>query len=127
MQRSLDYMDLKPGTPLAGSAIDRVFIGSCTNGRIEDLRLAASVVAGRKVAAHVAGIVVPGSASVRLQAEAEGLDRIFRDAGFEWRERGCSMCVAMNDDRLEPGRALRLDLQSQFRRSPGPAAAGPIS
>ena len=103
MQRSLDYMDLKPGTKLAGLPIDRVFIGSCTNGRIEDLRLAASVARGRKVAAHVAGIVVPGSASVRLRAEAEGLDRIFREAGFEWRESGCSMCVAMNDDRLDPG------------------------
>jgi 3-isopropylmalate/(R)-2-methylmalate dehydratase large subunit len=103
MQRSLYYMDLKPGTKLAGLPIDRVFIGSCTNGRIEDLRLAASVARGRKVAAHVAGIVVPGSASVRLRAEAEGLDRIFREAGFEWRESGCSMCVAMNDDRLDPG------------------------
>jgi 3-isopropylmalate/(R)-2-methylmalate dehydratase large subunit len=96
-------MDLKPGTKLAGLPIDRVFIGSCTNGRIEDLRVAASIACGRKVAAHVAGIVVPGSASVRLLAEAEGLDRIFREAGFEWRESGCSMCVAINDDRLNPG------------------------
>ncbi len=103
MERSLRYMDLKPGTPLNSIAIDRVFIGSCTNGRIEDLRLAAKVVAGRKVASTVAGIVVPGSAAVRLQAEAEGLNRIFLDAGFEWRDSGCSMCVAMNDDRLEPG------------------------
>jgi len=103
MERSLRYMDLKPGTPLNSIAIDRVFIGSCTNGRIEDLRLAAKVVAGRKVAPTVAGIVVPGSAAVRLQAEAEGLNRIFLDAGFEWRDSGCSMCVAMNDDRLEPG------------------------
>jgi 3-isopropylmalate/(R)-2-methylmalate dehydratase large subunit len=103
MQRSLDYMGLKPGAKLEGLPIDRVFIGSCTNGRIEDLRLAASVAQGRRVAAHVAGIVVPGSASVRLQAEAEGLDRIFREAGFEWRDSGCSMCVAMNDDRLNPG------------------------
>ena len=103
MQRSLAYMDLKPGTRLKGLRIDRVFIGSCTNGRIEDLRLAASVARGRKVAASVAGIVVPGSAAVRLQAEAEGLDAIFREAGFEWRESGCSMCVAMNDDRLNPG------------------------
>jgi len=103
MRRSIAYMDLVPGTRFADIAVDRVFIGSCTNGRIEDLRLAAAVVAGRKVAATVAGIVVPGSAGVRLQAEAEGLDRIFRDAGFEWRDSGCSMCVAMNDDRLEEG------------------------
>ena len=103
MQRSLDYMDLKPGVPLSSIAIDRVFIGSCTNGRIEDLRLAAAVLNGRKVSPRVAGIVVPGSAKVRLQAEAEGLDRIFRNAGFEWRDSGCSMCVAMNDDRLEAG------------------------
>jgi 3-isopropylmalate/(R)-2-methylmalate dehydratase large subunit len=103
MQRSLDYMDLRPGTRLSDIAVDRVFIGSCTNGRIEDLRLAARVLEGRRVDPRVAAIVVPGSASVRLKAEAEGLDRIFKDAGFEWRESGCSMCVAMNDDRLEPG------------------------
>jgi len=103
MKRSLAYMDLAPGTPLAEIAIDRVFIGSCTNGRIEDLRLAASVVDGRRVSSRVAAIVVPGSAQVRLQAEAEGLDRIFAAAGFEWRSSGCSMCVAMNDDRLTPG------------------------
>ncbi|MDO6966003.1 3-isopropylmalate dehydratase large subunit [Rhizobium alvei] len=103
MQRSLAYMDLTPGTPFEEIPIDRVFIGSCTNGRIEDLRLAASVVKGRKVADNVVAIVVPGSATVRLQAEAEGLDRLFRDAGFEWRDSGCSMCVAMNDDRLKPG------------------------
>ena len=103
MQRSLDYMDLRPGTRLSDIAVDRVFIGSCTNGRIEDLRLAARVLEGRRVDPRVAAIVVPGSASVRLMAEAEGLDRIFMDAGFEWRDSGCSMCVAMNDDRLEPG------------------------
>lgn len=103
MIRSLAYMDLRPNTPLQDVAIDRVFIGSCTNGRIEDLRRAAALVGGRRVARSVTGIVVPGSASVRAQAEAEGLDRIFRDAGFEWREAGCSMCVAMNDDRLEAG------------------------
>ena len=103
MERSLAYMDLKPGVPLEEIAIDRVFIGSCTNGRLEDMRIAASVLKGRKVAPTVTAIAVPGSASVRLQAEAEGLDRIFKDAGFEWRDSGCSMCVAMNDDRLEPG------------------------
>ena len=103
MRRSLAYMDLKPGTALQDIPVDRVFIGSCTNGRIEDLRRAAAVVEGRKVAARVKGIVVPGSASVRLQAEGEGLDKVFRDAGFEWRDSGCSMCVGMNDDRLQPG------------------------
>ncbi|MFK0334331.1 3-isopropylmalate dehydratase large subunit [Rhizobium sp. NPDC090275] len=103
MQRSLDYMGLTPGLALSDIRIDRVFIGSCTNGRIEDLRKAAAVVAGRKVANNVAAIVVPGSAAVRLTAESEGLDIIFRDAGFEWRQSGCSMCVAMNDDRLNAG------------------------
>ena len=103
MERSLAYMGLMPNTPLATIAIDKVFIGSCTNSRIEDLRRAAAIVGGRHVAPGVAGIVVPGSASVRLQAEAEGLDKVFVAAGFEWRDAGCSMCVAMNDDRLQPG------------------------
>ncbi|WP_187970754.1 3-isopropylmalate dehydratase large subunit [Aquibium microcysteis] len=103
LQKSLDYMGLTPGMPLTQIAIDRVFIGSCTNGRIEDLRRAAGVLSGRSVAPGVQAIVVPGSAGVRIQAEAEGLDRIFRDAGFEWRASGCSMCVAMNDDRLSEG------------------------
>ncbi|MDN2583109.1 3-isopropylmalate dehydratase large subunit [Aquibium sp. ELW1220] len=103
LQKSLDYMGLTPGMPLKEIAIDRVFIGSCTNGRIEDLRRAAGVLSGRRIAPSVQGIVVPGSAGVRSQAEAEGLDRIFRDAGFEWRASGCSMCVAMNDDRLAEG------------------------
>lgn len=101
-QRALDYMGLKPGTPITDISIDRVFIGSCTNGRIEDLRAAAKVVEGRKVAATVNAMVVPGSGLVKEQAEAEGLDKIFLDAGFEWREPGCSMCLAMNDDRLKP-------------------------
>jgi 3-isopropylmalate/(R)-2-methylmalate dehydratase large subunit len=103
MRRSLDYMGLTPGTAFQDIPVDRVFIGSCTNGRIEDLRLAAAVVVGRRVAPRVMAMVVPGSAQVRAQAEAEQLDRVFRDAGFEWREAGCSMCVAMNDDRLRPG------------------------
>ncbi|MFB2552344.1 3-isopropylmalate dehydratase large subunit [Ensifer soli] len=103
IERSLDYMALEPGMALSDIRIDRVFIGSCTNGRIEDLRKAADVVSGRKVAESVAAIVVPGSMAVRLQAEEEGLDRIFIDAGFEWRAAGCSMCVAMNDDRLAEG------------------------
>jgi 3-isopropylmalate/(R)-2-methylmalate dehydratase large subunit len=103
MMRSLAYMDLKPGTRVQDIAIDRVFIGSCTNGRIEDLRAAAAVAHGRKVAANVGAMVVPGSGLVKEQAEVEGLDRIFIDAGFEWREPGCSMCLAMNADKLEPG------------------------
>ena len=103
MRRALDYMDLAPGTPLTQVRIDRVFIGSCTNSRIEDLRAAARIVDGRKVASHVGAMVVPGSGLIKEQAESEGLDRIFRDAGFEWREPGCSMCLAMNADKLEPG------------------------
>jgi 3-isopropylmalate/(R)-2-methylmalate dehydratase large subunit len=101
MARALDYMGLTPGTPLGGLSIDRVFIGSCTNSRIEDLRAAALVAKGRK--AMVRATVVPGSGLVKAQAEAEGLDRILRDAGFEWREAGCSMCVAMNGDAVGPG------------------------
>ncbi|KNG93386.1 3-isopropylmalate dehydratase large subunit [Pseudaestuariivita atlantica] len=101
-QRSLDYMGLKPGTPLEDVAIDTVFIGSCTNGRIEDLRAAAAILKGKKVAVKRA-MVVPGSGLVRAQAEEEGLADIFRDAGFEWRLAGCSMCLAMNPDQLQPG------------------------
>jgi len=103
MLRSLDYMGLKPGQAMEGIAVDRVFIGSCTNGRIEDLRAAAKVAEGRHVAPGVKAMVVPGSGLVKKQAEVEGLDRIFVAAGFEWREPGCSMCLAMNADRLEPG------------------------
>ena len=101
--RALDYMGLTPGQPIAGARIDRVFIGSCTNSRIEDLRAAAAIAKGRTVAPGVAAMVVPGSGLVREQAEAEGLDVIFRDAGFDWREPGCSMCLGMNPDRLAPG------------------------
>jgi 3-isopropylmalate/(R)-2-methylmalate dehydratase large subunit len=103
VERALAYMDLMPGTALSDVKIDRVFIGSCTNGRIEDLRAAALIAKGRKVAAHVGAMVVPGSGLVKKQAEDEGLDKIFVAAGFEWREPGCSMCLAMNADRLEPG------------------------
>ena len=103
VERSLQYMDLKPGTPLSSVPVQRIFIGSCTNSRIEDLRAAAAVAKGRKVAAGVNAMVVPGSGLVKHQAEEEGLDRIFREAGFEWREPGCSMCLAMNADKLEPG------------------------
>ena len=101
-QRALDYMGLTPGTKITDIAIDRVFIGSCTNGRIEDLRAVAKVVEGKTVSPTVEAMIVPGSGLVKAQAEAEGLDRIFLAAGFEWREPGCSMCLAMNDDRLRP-------------------------
>jgi 3-isopropylmalate/(R)-2-methylmalate dehydratase large subunit len=102
-ERALAYMDLQPGTPIEQIALDRVFIGSCTNSRIGDLRAAAEVVHGRKVASGVDAMVVPGSQQVRKQAEAEGLDRVFRDAGFDWRVAGCSMCLGMNPDILQPG------------------------
>ncbi|HKQ31416.1 MAG TPA: 3-isopropylmalate dehydratase large subunit [Burkholderiales bacterium] len=104
MQNALKYMALVPGTPIRDIALDKIFIGSCTNSRIEDLRAAASVVKGRRVAKNIKlALVVPGSGLVKRQAEQEGLDRVFKDAGFEWREPGCSMCLAMNADRLEPG------------------------
>jgi 3-isopropylmalate/(R)-2-methylmalate dehydratase large subunit len=103
MLRALEYMDLRPGTPIEDIALQAVFIGSCTNGRIEDLREAAAVARGRKVAAGLRALVVPGSGLVKRQAEAEGLDRIFLEAGFEWRQPGCSMCLGMNDDRLDEG------------------------
>jgi 3-isopropylmalate/(R)-2-methylmalate dehydratase large subunit len=103
VERALRYMDLAPGTPLVDIQVDKVFIGSCTNARIEDLRVAARLVEGRRVAAHVRAIVVPGSAQVKRQAEAEGLNEIFESAGFEWRRAGCSMCLGMNSDVLAPG------------------------
>ena len=101
--RALEYMGLTAGTPLTDVKIDRVFIGSCTNARIGDLRAAAAVVKGHKVSGTVNAMVVPGSGQVKVQAEQEGLDRIFKEAGFDWREAGCSMCLAMNPDKLEPG------------------------
>ncbi len=104
IEGALRYMGLAGGQPLMGLPVDNVFIGSCTNGRIEDLRAAAEVAATGHVATTTTAIVVPGSGAVKRQAEAEGLDRIFLDAGFEWREPGCSLCVAMNDDRLAPGK-----------------------
>jgi 3-isopropylmalate/(R)-2-methylmalate dehydratase large subunit len=104
IQRALDYMGLEANTPITQVRIDKVFIGSCTNSRIEDLREAAAVVRGHKLADNVKlALVVPGSGLVKQQAEQEGLDKIFVEAGFEWREPGCSMCLAMNADRLEPG------------------------
>jgi 3-isopropylmalate/(R)-2-methylmalate dehydratase large subunit len=103
LERALEYMDLKAGTPIEEIAIDRVFIGSCTNARIEDLRAAAKVIAGYRVHANVRAMVVPGSMQVKLEAEREGLDVLFKEAGFDWREPGCSMCLGMNPDILAPG------------------------
>jgi 3-isopropylmalate/(R)-2-methylmalate dehydratase large subunit len=102
-ERALEYMDLRPGTPVQEIRLDRVFIGSCTNSRIGDLRAAARVVDGRKVASDVYAMVVPGSVQVKLQAEREGLDEVFKKAGFDWRGAGCSMCLGMNPDILKPG------------------------
>jgi 3-isopropylmalate/(R)-2-methylmalate dehydratase large subunit len=102
-ERALAYMNLRAGTAIRDIPVDKVFIGSCTNSRIEDLRAASQVVAGRRLASTVQGMVVPGSMRVKAQAEAEGLDRIFTEAGFEWRAAGCSMCLGMNPDQLAPG------------------------
>lgn len=120
IERALEYMDLQPGMPLREIAIDTVFIGSCTNGRIEDLRLAAEVLRGRKVADSVRMLVVPGSARVRLQAQAEGLDQVFIEAGAQWREAGCSMCLAMNPDKLAPGERSASTSNRNFEGRQGP-------
>ena len=119
MTRALEYMGLAPGTRLDAIAIDRAFIGSCTNGRIEDLRAAARVLRGRRIAPGVRGMVVPGSTAVHDQAEAEGLDRVFLEAGFEWRQSGCSMCVAMNDDHLLPGERCASSTNRNFEGRQG--------
>ena len=103
LAKALDYMAIEPGVPLAGKKIDVVFIGSCTNSRLSDLRAAASVFRGRRVAAGVRALVVPGSVAIKREAEREGLDKVFLDAGAEWREPGCSMCIAMNGDRIASG------------------------
>jgi 3-isopropylmalate/(R)-2-methylmalate dehydratase large subunit len=103
VEKALKYMGLEPGQSLLGKRVDVVFIGSCTNSRLSDLRQAAMILRGRKVSPKVRVLVVPGSQSVKRQAESEGLDRIFKEAGAEWRESGCSMCIAMNGDQLEPG------------------------
>ncbi len=116
---ALAYMGLSAGKPITEIAIDRVFIGSCTNGRIEDLRAAAQVVQGYRVAAGVDAMVVPGSGQVKEQAEAEGLDRVFREAGFDWRESGCSMCLAMNPDKLEPGQRCAATTNRNFEGRQG--------
>ena len=120
MERMLAYMDLAPGQKLAGTRIDTVFIGSCTNARIEDLRVAAAIVRGKRVAAHVRAMVVPGSGLVKAQAEEEGLADVFREAGFEWREAGCSMCLGMNPDKLKPGERCASTSNRNFEGRQGP-------
>tara|TARA_Y100000780_G_scaffold230915_1_gene254306 strand:+ start:560 stop:1972 length:1413 start_codon:yes stop_codon:yes gene_type:complete len=120
MERSLEYMGLEPGLPLKEIRIDRMFIGSCTNSRIEDLRAAAQVADGRKVADHVSAMVVPGSGLVKEQAEQEGLDKVFIEAGFDWREPGCSMCLGMNPDKLEPGERSASTSNRNFEGRQGP-------
>ncbi len=119
-ERSLTYMDLKPGTAIEDIKLDRVFLGSCTNGRIEDLRAAAEVVRGRTVAEHVSAMVVPGSGLVKAQAEQEGLDAIFKSAGFDWRDAGCSMCLGMNPDFLLPGERCASTSNRNFEGRQGP-------
>ena len=123
--KALAYMGLAPGAALKGLPVDDVFIGSCTNGRIEDLRTAAAVLRGRRVASGVTALVVPGSGQVKAQAEAEGLDRVFTDAGFEWRDAGCSLCVAMNDDRLAAGRRCASTSNRNFEGRQGARAPAP--
>jgi 3-isopropylmalate/(R)-2-methylmalate dehydratase large subunit len=121
MERALQYMGLQPRTPITDIRIDKVFIGSCTNSRIEDLRAAAAVVKGKKKASNIKlALVVPGSGLVKQQAEREGLDRVFREAGFEWREPGCSMCLGMNPDRLEPGERCASTSNRNFEGRQGP-------
>ena len=120
IERSLEYMGLQAGMNLTDVAIDKVFIGSCTNGRIEDLREVAQVVEGRRVAENVYAMIVPGSGLVKEQAESEGLDRIFREAGFDWREPGCSMCLAMNADKLKPGERCASTSNRNFEGRQGP-------
>src|SRR5262249_51852957 len=135
---ALAYMDLNPGTPIQEIGVDRVFIGSCTNSRIEDLRAAAELARGRKVASSVYAMVVPGSQTIKAQAEREGLDKIFTDAGFDWRESGCSMCLGMNPDILKPGERCASTSNRNFEGrqgrggrthlvSPQMAAAGAIA
>mgnify|MGYP001802612708 CR=1 FL=1 len=119
-QSALDYMGLTPGRPLTGTPVDQVFIGSCTNGRIEDLRAAAAVLSGRR--ARVPGMVSPGSEAVKKQAEQEGLDTIFRQAGLDWVSASCSMCVGMNGDRVAPGKRCASSTNRNFRGRQGPGA-----
>ncbi len=120
LEKALTYMGLQPGQPLEGQRVDVVFIGSCTNGRLSDLRQAASVLKGRKVAEGVRVLVVPGSQEVKAQAEAERLDQVFKEAGCEWREAGCSMCIAMNGDQLTPGQYAVSTSNRNFEGRQGP-------
>jgi 3-isopropylmalate/(R)-2-methylmalate dehydratase large subunit len=120
--RALAYMDLTPGTPLRDIAVDTVFLGSCTNGRLEDLRAAASVLRGRKLAPSVRMLVVPGSMQVRAQAEAEGLDAVFTAAGAQWRAAGCSMCLGMNPDKMAPGQRSASTSNRNFEGRQGKGA-----
>jgi 3-isopropylmalate/(R)-2-methylmalate dehydratase large subunit len=120
MQRMIDYMGLQAGQKITDLAVDVVFVGSCTNGRIEDFREVARVVKGRHVAPGVTALAVPGSGQVKLQAEAEGLDRVLLEAGFEWREPGCSMCLAMNPDKLTPGQRCASTSNRNFEGRQGP-------
>ncbi len=120
IEQALEYMDLVPGTPLRDIAIDTVFVGSCTNGRIEDLRAVAQILQGRHVADSVRMLIVPGSARVRLEAHAEGLDEIFTTAGAEWREAGCSMCLGMNPDKIAPGERSASTSNRNFEGRQGP-------
>lgn len=120
LEKALQYMDLRPGLPIQGLPVDVVFIGSCTNSRLSDLRAAATLLRGRKVAENVRMLVVPGSESVRRQAEAEGLDRVFREANAEWRFAGCSMCIAMNGDQLQPGQYAVSTSNRNFEGRQGP-------
>jgi 3-isopropylmalate/(R)-2-methylmalate dehydratase large subunit len=122
LQAALDYMGLRPGRPIAGTKVDRVFIGSCTNSRISDLRAAAAIAHNRHVASGVTAWVVPGSLRVKRAAEAEGLDRIFRDAGFEWREPGCSLCVGANGEQVAPGARCVSTTNRNFVGRQGPGA-----
>jgi 3-isopropylmalate/(R)-2-methylmalate dehydratase large subunit len=119
---AMEYMGLQPGQRMAGQPVDIVFIGSCTNGRIEDLREAAQIAKGKKVASTVQALVVPGSKEVKAQAEAEGLDRIFIEAGFEWRGAGCSMCLAMNDDKAGAGKYVASTSNRNFQGRQGPGS-----
>ena len=120
MRRALEYMALSPGTRLTDIPVDKVFIGSCTNSRIEDLRAAAAVAKGRTVAPGVTALVVPGSGLVKRQAEEEGLDRVFLDAGFQWRLPGCSMCLGMNPHKLRPGERCASTSNRNFEGRQGP-------
>jgi 3-isopropylmalate/(R)-2-methylmalate dehydratase large subunit len=121
IERALQYMGLQPNTPITDIRVDKVFIGSCTNSRIEDIRAAAAVIRGRRVASNVRlAMVVPGSGQVKRQAEREGLDKVFKEAGFEWREPGCSMCLGMNADRLAPGERSASTSNRNFEGRQGP-------